>query len=328
MTNKILWKIMLKIEKTIRESDGHLFGGYVRDKIIHDYHADCFYEKMKEATSLIEIQNKYNDLDFLPEHKDRCFLPSDIDAFMYTQDMIKMIDILRKKCFKIKTLKTRKANFYFLRDLPQFQELSKLFHTKLIISPYVNSVLSELINGDCYSVSVDIIHTDDKKIKLEKILSDNFDYECNALMITPQNEYRLPLSLGCILTPKEKMNKIENIIENIKNKKAVTMGVFSISSYRIRKMLKKNWSLHYTDFILEKDDNYGGHCLICHDSLQSILIRDKHCDARYHTKCFMNMVSHQTYKNECPMCKNTLIINEKDRKSILTFTYSELINTE
>ena len=77
----------------ILQYNGVLFGGYVRDTILHDHYADIFYEyidskdlkssypKISNESYQRMVHNFYNDSTYHPESKLRLTVPKDIDCF-------------------------------------------------------------------------------------------------------------------------------------------------------------------------------------------------------------------------------------------------------
>jgi len=312
--SKVTWKTMLFVEKTIQKNDGHIFGGYVRDKIIHDFHADIFYSHFAKDLSVTtaQVQKYYDDPTFLPDHNYRTCVPFDIDCFMSTENMFAFVKDVQAGCYTTKVTKSQKANFYFLKD---DKALNKLTHTKLTIRPRIPKALQSEFDVMAYTVHVDIIHCDENRFDIFEHLTDHVDFECNGMIISPQNDYRLAMAVGKHLTPVQKLGKMQDIIEDIinMNAKPVTNDM-QIPNHRFDKMLAKGWLLELPPVTLYKSkDKYEGHCIICHEDIlkNTIAVKDASCDAHYHPKCFLEMTAYPSFHNECPMCKgNCCVTNE------------------
>ena len=321
--NKTKWKMMLAIEKAVRENGGNIFGGYVRDKIKHDDAAEKFYESMyKDGISVgcAEFQHKYNDNTVLPEHNDRCLIPSDVDCFMNSSNLEKMMKTLEKKKFKVTIKKSGPANRYFFVDSNN-NDISSLQHTKISVTFDCSDLLKDILCFKDFMIDVDIIHTDNIEKNMYDILSSNFDFECNALIITSDNEYKLAKTISISLNPMEKIEKIKSIISDINNNKAIIIqeNNIDVPIYRLGKMISKGWKICSAYFEIMKDEQYDGHCIICHGEVETDKhhIKDCGCDARFHMGCYLKMIKHEKFKHECPMCKGCCIIKKTEERFIL-----------
>ena len=97
--NKIKHHMLCKIQNFLIENGFCIYGGYVRDTIIHDYYAKKFYKKM----DVYADTKLYSDENFLPDYKGRLVVPKDIDCFFNgtTKDVIECIQKLTKKGFEV-----------------------------------------------------------------------------------------------------------------------------------------------------------------------------------------------------------------------------------
>lgn len=330
VVNKTKWKMMLSLEKLILIHKGNIFGGYVRDKILHDTHAEEFYEYMRKAginTGTMEFQLKYNDTSVFSELNNRCIVPSDIDCFMKTSQMKKMVTDFRKKDYDVKINSNSPANFYFFKN-SQDESITNLKHAKMTITLKCNSLLSNIFNMSDFNVEIDVIHIDDDNVDMYDILSSNIDFECNSLIITSDNEYKLTKNLGSVLNPVEKIKKINNIISDIKKKKAVIVqnnANDTIPLYRWEKMILKGWKTISPYFEIISGEEYSGHCIICHDNIDSekYHIKDSGCDVRFHMGCYLKMHRNEHFKGECPMCKCYSFINKTEDSLIQVFALKQ-----
>ncbi len=320
MIKKLKWKMMGEIKKLLQDAGGNIYGGFVRDQIIHDHHADYFYEYVNSLNmSDNDINDKYNSPEFMPEHIDRCLLPSDIDCYMTTAALSQFKNVeLKKKHYSMRIKSSQKASFYFA-EKNNNSLLSELLHTKVTIYFNINRLLSTFLDITQIGVDMDIIHTDNNEIDMYKELSKNFDFECNALILNSNDEIQLPYSIGKYMTPYDKLKKINSIIEDIKQKKAVIIGNDTPASFRIAKMIKKGWQIEAQPFqIIKLTEAYDGYCVICHDDLEvnRLHIKDRNCDARFHLKCYLNMVRFENFKHECPLCKKYCNVTSKEQRAI------------
>lgn len=321
MIKKLKWKMMVEIKKLIQQAGGNIYGGFVRDQIIHDHHADYYYYEYAIGQRMTdeEINDKYNNPEILPEHKDRCLIPSDIDCFMTTQALqqFKTVEI-KKKHYYMRIKSSQRANFYFL-ERKNSNILSELQHTKAVIYFNINKLLADFLDITSLGIEMDIIHTENKDIDIYKELSQNFDFECNSLILNSNDEIQLPYSISKNMSPFDKLKRINSIIEDIKKKKAVMIGNDSPASFRVAKMIKKGWQIEAQPFqIVKLTEPYPGYCVICHEDLQvgRLHIKDRNCDARFHPKCYLTMVRFEDFKHECPLCKVYCNVTSREQHAI------------
>jgi hypothetical protein len=71
-----------KIAEILLNNGAHIFGGYVRDKLLHDSHAQKFYKKYGYNGDELENRAKYIDSKFATEFNGRSICPNDIDCYM------------------------------------------------------------------------------------------------------------------------------------------------------------------------------------------------------------------------------------------------------
>lgn len=302
MSNKIRWKMMLEVERILLSNGAYIYGGFVRDKIIHDHNAIEFYKKIGEA---VNKEQSYLDPEYLPEYKDRRILPYDIDCFMTNNNLKELKTALISKQYTVTIKKNGKAKFY----LNQTQNID-LYHTKILIKPKIHNFFTDIINVDSLVLDIDVLHGDKPITKIYRELSNNFDFECNSLIITPDNEYKLAYFIARSLDPKSKLDKITKIIDDIIHKRAIALDIPPM--IRTYKMFIKEFDIITSNYQLTKIVNkYDGHCIICHGEcdVNKYCIKDSNCDAHFHLTCYLSMVSHQSFTQECPMCKKNINID-------------------
>jgi len=305
---------MVDIEKILLNSGLYIFGGYVRDKILHNHHADMFYEKTcNDQSFTYDIQEKYTDKTYLPEHNDRSLIPSDIDCFGTNVDIFALIETFKKNDYILNVKKTKPALFYLVSH-QHMGNIQHVNHTKISVKFHIPKLLTEIMNLDDFIVNIDLLHTTNTTFNMFDFMSSNYDFDCNALILTPDSEYKLSSCIGKNLNPDEKIKKITSIIDNIKNKIANTLPYMEPPIYRFINMIKKGWQIktNYLEFI--KNNKYDGHCLICHGDFEDneLQIKDHNCDARFHLKCFNKMINFGNYTNKCPMCKNDCYVTQTE----------------
>jgi hypothetical protein len=82
MDRRNIWKFKKEIASILIDHDAVIFGGFVRDMILHDSHATQFYEKNPNAT-----QQEYADDSVHPQTSGRLVIPRDIDCCISQQQL-------------------------------------------------------------------------------------------------------------------------------------------------------------------------------------------------------------------------------------------------
>jgi hypothetical protein len=144
----------------------------------------------------------------------------------------------------------------------------------------------------------------------------SLDFACNALILDKYG-YRLSLYIK-IADPVHRLKKMLEIMKDIEAKKT---EVVNVKWYRMRKMLRKGWSISGVMQHIEqvREDDYSGYCLICHGSLNELdptvfdivpHMKLKCCDARYHPSCLSQAINDGdnsiAVRGKCPMCSKVL----------------------
>jgi hypothetical protein len=314
----IRWKMANGVARAIQKAGGYVFGGFVRDSIIHDHNAEQFY-KVYNKENCDDIYKKYNDTTILPEFKERTIRISDIDCFMTEEQFKKLNDVFNADHYDCIIKNTKTAMFYFGGGVV---DVSILKHSKLIVKFQTNDVLQSIVNNFSYYIKVDVIYADTPIDYIYRKLSSNMDFECNSLILSPDNSYNLPIhDCGVVYKPIEKIAKILDIVEDIKNKKAkmISTNMKSILEFRIIKMIEKGFSIYTKNIeVLKMLEDEEEICVICRENIdeEKNHIKDITCNARYCLSCYNQMLSHSEYKHECPNCKQRRYMSSREEHLI------------
>lgn len=283
-----IWKMMSCVEQAARSAGATIFGGFVRDKIIHDHFASEFY---KTGSSL----SKYNDPLFMPEtFSKRTIIPKDIDMFMPSDKIPVFKQNLENLLLTMKTKSIVNNQFYF-----------NFKHTKAEVIFAVNPIIKHLIDNKKLVVNIDIIHSDNMQ-------ADDLDFECNGLWITPDNEFKLCPSLQANKSPRDKLQKLNDIIGDILNNRAMIVSEHTMS-YRIKRMIQKGWIVFGDTVrsVLQKTVDPESVCLICLDEFTNkIEINLNCCNAKMHKCCATTFIHKGAHS--CPHCRNPLFFDNVD----------------
>lgn len=347
---RLSWKVKKEVGAVVLETGGTIFGGYVRDSILHDHYAQLYYEN---ATPKEEVDKRYNDPSFYPEYKDRTILPDDIDCYFPTYNHLKQFEaylLQHKFCFK--RLFTRTDASEYIPRLSKLKNMLSHIRYKIsIVNPNklslirmlmiqnipasargeviddISAMLDELASKlvDIPSVQVDALIAADPGIILSPPFGE-LDFECNGLVLTKQG-----LSLADDLKEKQTpnafiadINKLAKVHAAILKKEARLVQGNLTDKYRVTKMKVKGWTISHDDFssILKclPEETDTPTCIICHSSCQTNCLKLNCCAARYHSQCLIEAATKGTaamaITKTCIMCKRH-VNNIKNDISIL-----------
>jgi hypothetical protein len=292
--------MFLDLETIIKNTNGTIFGGYVRDKIIHDKYAQDFYRANLEAHHTLQYDNSDHDPSSWPW---RTHIPQDIDVVFSNINFQKFMVLLDQSGYLVKIIYTRPANKYLMIN----DNIGDILHTKIAVILKVHRLIYSYttVASQLPSVLIDVLHKDD--ISSDNIPYGRVDFECNSLIITPAGtiDYMIP---KC--DPFLKYQKLSRIIENIVQRIAIPVNP---EHFRIMKILKRGFTIQ-DRFVTIKSNidsrEYEGHCVICCDEFKGTdynIVKNSCCDASYHIACYKKScrVATTSYNNivDCVMCR-------------------------
>ena len=266
------WNCFMIVLKLCIKYDGLIYGGAVRDLMLHNIHAKEFIKKYRNTT------DQYADESLSPETLGRLVIPKDIDCLINERESNELVLYLMQHYF----LKVKEVNnLYFTSKNYKHLKLTVLFHTKSI----------------CVHIDL-IIQKTPGELKMP---CTNLDVDVNGLVMYSGgirlNEY---LRKGC---PILNADTIQTILDHIRQKKAVAID--GCSSYRFYKMHKYGWDVQFTSTIFHYyiGEPYDGDCIICKDKIPDdmccVNYKECRCDLRMCLKCILE---HYTKLKKCPLC--------------------------
>lgn len=331
MDPKTIWMFKKEIASVLIDHDAVIFGGFVRDMVLHDAHATMFYEKNKDASS-----EQYNDPLFHPETIDRCVIPRDIDCCISKQQLERTISELQSKQLNVQKIFERDPSEYML---DQYIPKNSIRHVRLNISIFgfnkahemkkkilsslssykdhqIKKYVNDFIDGlhpickdKQISVDVDAFFYLDESHVLKSPPLTQYDFLCNTLLYSKQG-----IHLDSIFDTHNawKNNRQLNIIlKQIQNKIAETCSD-GVSQLRIEKMNNYGWHISGKSLKCVHDPSYLGICIICHDKVPEYHYKLPCCNARYHLKCLEDTCTkgHNSISltQKCIVCKRQAAI--------------------
>ena len=307
IANKLRYRFMKDLSGRILKH-GKIFGGFVRDLIIHNHFAEKFYTEISEMETEENWSKLYNDTFFLPQYKDRLKLPNDIDCFMTTEELRKLSRALDKSNVYESCERELNIGEYFLHA-PVHMKLTRLYVT-LKHNPLYEGMLPSSVR---MTVKVDVLH-----IGTEHMVPDmeppfaNIDFECNALILEGNGVMRLSnqITKHSYLgdSPFDQFNKLKSVVDDIIAR--VARPVKKANQFRVDKMFNNGWkimddkNLEYM-FTLFAEDDPDDTCIVCCDTFSSISPQLKRscCNGRYHKHCFERLIENENFNGMCPNCR-------------------------
>lgn len=290
---------------------GVIFGGYVRDTIIHNHFADRFYETHAAKDN---FQSLYEDVSCDVDTLGRLLIPEDIDCFMTSGSLEKFIGSV-KKTNKMKIVRRRDVTVgHRYTDIIQNKVPLGLMLTKIEIQLMHNTLYMDYLPKNLLELSVklDVLHAPQLENKEPPFCV--MDFECNCLVLDMGHNIRLskPFCDFNYLTglPLTKVTKLQSVISDILAKKAIP--VVLADHERCMKMTNKGWTVEedgMTLLIADEDEQGDDVCPICCDNLR-VQIKNSCCNSRYHPLCFAKFLQASLEDcPPCPTCRKPLYVN-------------------
>jgi hypothetical protein len=296
------WRIYTDIKNCLLSSDGVLFGGCVRDNILHDHSAINFYEKLTHLP--------YGDPNADIETINRLIIPRDIDVVFYKETDIDVF----KAALGLKGYKVTHTNT--VSQYPTIIPIGWL-HNKLTIMFSLPDTLRTYSTGMPFFM-VDVLYPDISNISyIDKLPPFGAcDFECNGLVMFKKYGSEI-IALGGDLnydktSAYSAYSSLSDVISDILDKRAIFCGD-STMSHRIKKMLGKGYTIasHAVSLLTRADLSDDDLCLICHESLDlETSVSLTCCKGKYHPACLSKVLRKF---NNCPQCRSVFDICDVDR---------------
>lgn len=342
--NRMQWLTIRGFIKIVVDSNGIVFGGAVRDWILHDYHAQSFYRYCQSINlPHKEVNSKYIDIKFHPESKDRIVLPRDVDIVIRERDLNFLQENCDKQNLQFKRIQQKALSDRYLsdktgialEDVSQYkyrvnslkenymQDILHNFPTPIFHEMYqyfIGAIKSIIFPK--FEVDVIVIKGEYDDISIAPF--GRLDFDVNSLIWSKNGLFMSPLYLKKH-NPLANQIEIDKIMTNIYNKRATCIDRYFYSDfderrfkYRVEKMLQKGWQFDmsnlFSNIEIIKNELYTGECIACRTSGSDFgrcSYKFTCCDARYHSiDCILSiMTKHVKLKNECPSCRESYTHN-------------------
>jgi hypothetical protein len=313
------WRNYVKIRDHLLSSGCILFGGAVRDEIIHNMNATNFYRELSDyykKTSDLKTRKlfEYSNKDISPHTIGRLIIPNDIDAFIRRDQLNDLITYFTRN-YKTQVVKTRDLS-YFKDDLPA---------NKFILQKIE---LMTKFNNKYFTVKIDLItYESSGEYPTMNELPLDFDFDVNSLFWSKEKGIysRLFTSSMSHIVSIHNTVILNEIYTNISNKVALMDDAFLwnnvrqtndkilfIKENRIEKLIRKGWTIkinfniydfHKSD-TMSQDDN----CVICLKNRNDFkaCVNFKVCNCKTYI-CLECIKKEHTKINKCPSCRKTIM---------------------
>lgn len=291
--NKTRYVLMKEVAELAIAQGGTVFGGFVRDFVIHEDGAKRFYSDDKNTLE------EYSNSSVSPEtFEDRTLVPKDIDVrFKCVNAFNAFKKELRDRSYRI--MRTRRNAYTCWTidvSLQVILQAAPCSVAHSVLKNHLKSVSSSVPGGD---FSIDVV--------LGDVEDTGLDFECNGLIMDGEG-VRLGAHLSSGLTPIGKFRILQNVLEDIKNKRAYAT---SPKAHRWKKMdSRSGWNIMGETTIVNKMCDAKDDCLICHggDACYKLTC----CNAFYHFECLSRAVTHNS--NTCAHCRRNMFFSEEETK--------------
>jgi hypothetical protein len=315
------WKMMNIIKDAIIKNNGLIFGGFVRDSIIHDHFTKLYYDQINTNNDNNEMNSNvdiYSDPTWMEDTKDRLIVPNDIDCFMTENDYNLFVNGLRFQRLMCNVVFNRDASSYItgfdrnkddtLRHLRLHVVADlKFVKEELQRLPFqfeIRAFVDELKEDAPAPIQVDIITS---KKHYNTPFMTNLDFECNGLYIS---KHGISIAEELVEDTGElaRFKQVSKIVEDIIHRVAVYCHPINTTDNigaRVKKMVCCGWKIKDSQgcVISVIDENYEGHCIICHEDVPNLHFKMTCCDARYHGTCMRKSLECSLQTDQCIMCK-------------------------
>lgn len=263
--NKNRYMLMCEVAELAVFHRGEVFGGFVRDFILHDHAAKDYHTHGKES-------------------EDRFLVPSDLDIRFDTHDNFEQFrsELVSKGSYKMKCIRGSSYSTvtFEVSLVLQIKETHRHPVSRMLLrNKFIE--YTKLIPGGNFTM--DITVSSEKKA---------LDFESNGLVMN-SNGIQLGPELSNGLSPIGKYRRFQQVKDDILKKRAVCVNFVN---KRWDKMDEKGWTL-VGEFIHKTKS--GDECIICHEENSDYKLGC--CNARYHKACLKKTLQHDGTK--CAHCR-------------------------
>lgn len=300
----VLYHLMDKVATALLDRGAIIFGGYVRDKILHNHAAKIFYDTHAETD-----HREYDDASFDPDTIDRLVVPKDIDVFAYgTLDDV--------------TNEIREVAHELHLDISDRGEAKMYLDADDVKRCMFRLSTYSYVGMPTIGFNVDFLYSMNKSIVPPFF---RCDMTCNALLLKNtglflSHHFDVKYSTDIVSMEFYKADIMRDIVA--KTTKSLDVHILpgddpmekkyrhvrEVLSYRLLKMISRGWKVSNVEYNCVKDTSDD--CIICQshaekDAVTGLLpVECKYCKAVMHASCFLAYVKGEFHDRITPRCPN------------------------
>jgi hypothetical protein len=270
------WKCFKTILHDCLNYKGIVYGGTVRDTMLHNMHASEFKKK--------HSMNDYDRVDVSPETIGRLVIPKNIHCLISDNNYAKLLKKLRN-LYDVKICEVSGV----------YSEKYTILHKRI----NMNILMKERIYVDVY---LDVQYEGERQLPRMDL-----DFDVNGLTMAT-NGLNVNGPIRCYHDDRAKniidhVNVMSDVLDNIRHKRAVMVHKCPVNRYM--KMSSYGWDIHFVPRIFNYYINvlYEGDCIICKDKIPEdmccVNYKKCKCDLRICLKCALE---NNKLLNKCPLC--------------------------
>lgn len=303
------WNFYNYVKKIINIEQVYIFGGSIRDEVLHNFHAIAFYKEQKEYFLKNPHADKsefdYNNQELSINTLGRFVIPNDIDMFV------------SKESFKLIIKKLQRLFYVRIRSVKDLAYIVKTIAYGLYSLNKIEVMTK--ISGQYYMVKLDMIISSGEIDNNTVFPLVDLDFNVNGLFYTKGRDIYLPVREGY----KQTSMALFCVFDDIRNMTA--RGNCNVLPYRIDKLYKKKWNIVFNfniyNFLESKNIDQEESCVICTRSVMefSKCVNFKDCECK-NVICIDCINTNCEKIDKCPSCRMETIGSNDD----LLYAKSEL----
>ena len=301
--NKTRYLLMREVVDAAIENGGTIFGGYVRDFIIHEHNAKKFFEEVDDDIS-------YTDPSVSPDtYEGRMLVANDIDIHFKTDaQFFAFRKELNRRSFSVGQRRRRFGGYMtrhcwtlHLKLVLNIQGVSG--STSFCLLKNQMKDVERVIPGSDFCVDVVVDNENEPPFS-----EDSLDFGCNGLIMNASGISLCEQLSSDGRSAVGNFRLLQSIMDDIVKKRAYAM---KFDAYRWKKMdEKKTWEILGDRAFVNKKTNENEECVICH--VENAQYKLTCCNAFYHLDCLKKTLHHD--HSRCAHCRRELYLGEEKTK--------------
>ena len=306
----------------------YVYGGFIRDNILHDYMAKQFYDRTLFDDDDHELLfEKYNDPKVDCETSFRTLVPKDIDMRFFSQSDYRLfLESVKSEGYNVHAYAVSSDKYKTPKKKNDDSDEEEEEEQNIL--KYKVEVKSNIPLQNLHILNTRLI---DKEYAMTSVIVDvtisekrnSADFLCNSVQMSRhgfsvQDERSFFGSVkDLIMEQKHDMEMMGLIEDQIHTMEAAvfccSLHISIPDRHRIMKMVKKGWKIKIiairelaflTQITAEDDDEE--HCIICHEKFETIStvpgvhtlldgVKFSCCSASYHCHCLVELLKKNTH---------------------------------